>query len=295
MTDKYVLSHNTKQNPSEGDGNNAKCFSENSRVTKLGGLAFLFGGKGEGKMEKRQTKNLVLAMIAVFMATALFWPGMTPAGNNQSPKEILNSMTIMLDEIYGIVLDTNNKVWEIGVNAPQKTGQDSCWDSSPLGNPINCEGTGQDGELQRGVAWPDPRFTDNGDGTATDNLTGLIWLKNGTCFPEGGPAGATTWQSALDACNNLQNLECRLSDGSSSGDWRLPNVRELHSLIDFGNYHPALPTGHPFTVADTYYWTSTTVADSPSRAFRVSLDAGNVGEGTKLSPDGLVLPVRGGN
>ena len=41
---------------------------------------------------------------------------------------------------------------------------------------------GDDGALQKGVAWPNPRFTDNGNGTVTDNLTGLIWLKNANCF-----------------------------------------------------------------------------------------------------------------
>jgi hypothetical protein len=61
-----------------------------------------------------------------------------------------------------------------------KTGQTTCWDEH--GEPINCEGTGQDGELQKGVPWPDPRFTDNADGTVTDNLTGLIWLRNADCF-----------------------------------------------------------------------------------------------------------------
>ena len=35
---------------------------------------------------------------------------------------------------------------------------------------------------KKGVAWPNPRFTDNGNGTVTDNLTGLIWLKNANCF-----------------------------------------------------------------------------------------------------------------
>jgi len=42
--------------------------------------------------------------------------------------------------------------------------------------------TGDDGDLEKGVAWPDPRFMDNGNGTVTDNLTGLIWLKNANCF-----------------------------------------------------------------------------------------------------------------
>ena len=41
---------------------------------------------------------------------------------------------------------------------------------------------GDDGDLQKGVMWPVPRFTDNGSGTVTDNLTGLIWLKDANCF-----------------------------------------------------------------------------------------------------------------
>ena len=53
-----------------------------------------------------------------------------------------------------------------------KTGQTQCR-GLQLGNLIDCAGTGQDGEYQAGVS-VDPRFTDNGDGTVTDNLTGLI-------------------------------------------------------------------------------------------------------------------------
>jgi hypothetical protein len=56
----------------------------------------------------------------------------------------------------------------------EDTGQTTCWDIN--GNPISFSGTGMDGEIRAGVAWPTPRFTDNGDGTATDNLTGLTWL-----------------------------------------------------------------------------------------------------------------------
>ncbi|NIO68243.1 MAG: DUF1566 domain-containing protein, partial [Anaerolineae bacterium] len=55
--------------------------------------------------------------------------------------------------------------------------------------------------------------------------------------------------------------ECGLGDGSSEGDWRLPNVRELQSLIDYGRQTPALPSGHPFTgVQSSLYWSSTTHA-----------------------------------
>ena len=61
------------------------------------------------------------------------------------------------------------------IQLPQ-TGQTKCYDTN--GNQIPCAGTGQDGEIQAGVAWPNPRFTDNGNGTVTDNLTGLMWTKD---------------------------------------------------------------------------------------------------------------------
>ena len=132
---------------------------------------------------------------------------------------------------------------------------------------------GDDGDLQKGVAWPNPRFTDNGDGTVKDNLTGLIWLKNANCD------GTKTWADALPYCNNLANGTCGLTDGSVAGDWRLPNVKELQSLIHYGVYDPALPNtagtgqwseGDPFTnVQSDYYWSSNTYAGITSSAWRM--------------------------
>jgi hypothetical protein len=106
--------------------------------------------------------------------------------------------------------------------------------------------TGDDGDLERGVAWPDPRFTDQGDGTVTDNLTGLMWMKNANLA-----GGTKTWQGALDYVKTL----------STGGhfDWRLPNRKELFSLIDRSRYDTALPVDHPFqNVQSDYYWSSTT-------------------------------------
>ena len=107
-----------------------------------------------------------------------------------------------------------------------------------------------------GVPWPDPRFTDNGNGTVTDNLTGLIWLKDAKCFQGQG------WCDALIASNNLAHGQCGLSDGSSPGDWRLPNISELLSLINYGavalyTCQDRLPKGHPFGDHYNAYWTST--------------------------------------
>src|SRR3989338_8403686 len=123
--------------------------------------------------------------------------------------------------------------------------------------------TGDDGYLERGVAWPSPRFTDNGNGTVTDNLTGLMWSKNANL-----PNGYMTWQNAL-------NYIASLNSGSGLADyhdWRLPNKKELQSLIDYSNHEPALPTGNPFTnVQSDYYWSSSTYADSTYYAWFVDM------------------------
>ena len=55
---------------------------------------------------------------------------------------------------------------------PLKTGQTQCWDTTD--SYIACAGTGQDGELQKGLA---RAYIDNGDGTITDTQTGLMWEK----------------------------------------------------------------------------------------------------------------------
>jgi hypothetical protein len=148
---------------------------------------------------------------------------------------------------------------------------------------------GDDGGLQKGVQWPDPRFADNGDGTVTDHLTGLIWLKNADCF------GDLNWNDALEASNNLADGDCGLSDGSVPGDWRLPNVRELHSLYDFGTYGQWQPPG-PFTgVQKGKYWSSTAHPEVGLHwawyvsFFQEIMDVGTNDQGES------VWPVRGDN
>lgn len=61
------------------------------------------------------------------------------------------------------------------------------------------------------------------------------------------------WQIALDAANTLMDGACGLSDGSVAGDWRLPNMNELKSLVDYMNVGPALTPGHPFVDVNTLY------------------------------------------
>lgn len=157
--------------------------------------------------------------------------------------------------------------------------------------------TGDDGDLEKGVAWPNPRFTDNGDGTVTDNLTGLIWLKIANCF------GTRTWDQALSDCNGLNSGECGLMDGSSAGHWRLPHLFELESLRDMKYQGPCISDttgteqwseGDPFNnVQNNYYWSSTTAVHSSAAAWQVHYyDGIEVVHLTKGEPF-YVWPVRG--
>jgi hypothetical protein len=169
---------------------------------------------------------------------------------------------------------------------------------------------GDDGDLQMGVSWPNPRFTDNGDGTVTDNLTGLIWLQDANCFE-----GELRWTDALvrsnalfDGCTTCGGSEgdCGLSDGSVAGDWRLPNRFELESLLDLAFRQPALSNaagtaqwveGDAFSGVQSaeslFYWSSTTVARITDAAWDMNVGDGFVGNAYKTN-ESLVWPVRGG-
>jgi len=122
---------------------------------------------------------------------------------------------------------------------------------------------GDDAALHAGIAWPATRWVDHHDGSVTDTLTGLTWLKDAGCLA---PAA---WAPALAAVNHLAAGACGLSDGSTAGQWRLPNQWELESVVDESAAAPALGAGHPFVnVSATAYWTSTSYyggqAGSPS-------------------------------
>ncbi|MBF0627839.1 MAG: DUF1566 domain-containing protein [Magnetococcales bacterium] len=152
--------------------------------------------------------------------------------------------------------------------------------------------SGDDGRLQKGVAWPSPRFIDNGDGTVKDNLTGLVWMKNANCW------GSQMWTNALTKVDGL-NAQTESCSGYVTGthtDWRLPNSMELRSLIDYGRYNPALPAGHPFSGVQSsdYYWSSTTQAGSTDLAWVVHLTNGTLSEYVKYVYPSYVWPVRCG-
>jgi hypothetical protein len=150
---------------------------------------------------------------------------------------------------------------------------------------------GDDGELQMGAEWATPRFfLHNNNAAVTDMSTSLIWLR-GAGTPTVGECtgGYMNWQEALDyvACLNANSyLGC--------SDWRLPNRKELYSLIDHSKYNPALPSNTPFgDVQLSKYWTSTTYAFDTSRAWMVNIQYGDMSPWDKTA-NAYVWPVRGG-
>ena len=161
---------------------------------------------------------------------------------------------------------------------------------------VQLPGTGQtssyesndDGALQKGVAWPSPRFTDNSNGTVIDNLTGLIWLKNANCI-------GVSWTAALKDVGSIANGQCGLTDGSTSGQWRVPNVRELESLVNAAQSNIAawLNSQGFSSVQSGHYWTATTYAPSTDDAWYVNLSDGHTYWGKK-AVSYYVWPVRSG-
>jgi hypothetical protein len=122
------------------------------------------------------------------------------------------------------------------------------------------------------------RFVDVGDGTVTDTQSGLTWTKDANCFDK------TTWRESFTACENLASGQCGLNDGSTTGDWRMPNKRELESLVDRSRRFPSLPEGHPLmNIESTYYWTSTDCAWDDRYVWTVHMGLGGGINGKKTN------------
>lgn len=183
----------------------------------------------------------------------------------QITQDDLNVTNALLDETLDALEREQNRY-----RVPQ-TGQTACWDalSEDPDDPhftIPCAGTGQDADSDAGLAPPLDRFVENGDGTISDKFTGLVWLAETDC------ANTFSWKDALTLANNLTGTSglapCGLLDGSNAGDWRLPNVNELLSRVDYDS------AGY----SGDWFWSATTWAlpssDDPSAVIRPCFSRG---------------------
>jgi len=143
----------------------------------------------------------------------------------------------------------------------------------PSGNPRNA---------------PDSRYVVDASGTVRDSQTGLIWKQctegqtGSTCS---GSGISMTWQNALNTANS--------SAFASFSDWRLPSVKELQSLVEYGCSSPSINlTIFPNTQSD-FYWSSTSSAGGASTAWIISSGEGGFSNSNKTITYRVRL-VRGG-
>jgi hypothetical protein len=151
------------------------------------------------------------------------------------------------------------------------------------------------------------RYVDCRNGTVTDTVTGLIWLKDANCFP--GPGGSgLRYAAANQAAAGLADGQCGLTDGSSSGDWRLPTKAEWEATIASAagpcSGSPPTLTNDPgtgclivgpssFAGVQFFYWSSSVVDGGGTDAWFVHLVDGRLDAAGKLT-DLLVWAVRSG-
>ena len=171
------------------------------------------------------------------------------------------------------------------------TGQTTCHNVE--GVTIDCAGTGHDGEVRAGVA---RSFTDNGDGTITDDATGLTWEKLSNDDSIHDVDAVYTWDNAF--ASKVATLNS--TNFAGHNDWRLPNRFELESLVNAGTAHPATyaafntdcaPGCTVFDCSCTapdFYWSATSSSAYPQNAWYVLFNGGYVAEYYK----GNVLRVR---
>jgi hypothetical protein len=142
------------------------------------------------------------------------------------------------------------------------TGQTKCYNNT-VEIPCPAQGQpfyGQDAQYHG----PAPSYTDNGNGTVTDNNTGLVWMKHTADTNNDGSIDSgdeLPWQDAVDYCNAL-----------GSG-WRLPERIELRSIVDYGRHYLAI--NPVFQCESSSYWSATTYANYTYNAWYIYFDFGD--------------------
>lgn len=121
-----------------------------------------------------------------------------------------------------------------------------------------------------GVQWgSSDDFNDNGDGTITDNDTGLMWQKDRA-------PGSYNWEQALSYCEDLEL--------AAYNDWRLPTAKELQSIVDYSAAYPAVDDTYFPETGSSIYWVSTSSADSPFSVWYISFADGTIAGIGKMNP-----------
>jgi hypothetical protein len=105
-----------------------------------------------------------------------------------------------------------------------------------------------------------------------DNITGLMWVTNSNDAGIGGPY---TWDSALTACEGLTY--------ATYTDWRLSNIKELQSIVDYSRQSPAINTLYFINTQPNDYWSSTTFMPVTANAWSVVFSHGGMNASSKTN------------
>lgn len=240
-------------------------YSWSSAVTYCSNL--VIGGYSDWRLPTR-SEMLSLMNYSLLSEDQWMWTS-TPDAQNSS-----NAWAVNLDlDVESTSKTTGNDVFAVRDDTMQNM-------NSLTTAELACEVTGSSGN---GVIWPSVRFVNNSsDDTFTDLLTGLMWYNNAVSI------GQKSWQNALDEV-------AQLNSSSSHNDWRLPNIRELESLLDISRpTSPCFPSGYSFVnIASAGYWTSTYLASlsTPTSAWYINFSDGSI-QAEAMSNLHYVWPVR---
>jgi len=192
------------------------------------------------------------------------------------------------------------------------TGQTEAYPADLAGDDAGPVAVPDDGQLRTGAPL---RYRDNGDGTISDLTTGLMWEKKCAGCEELHDVGSTFAWSGNGENETIWDWLVRLNAEGEHGfaghsDWRIPNITELISILDYGAADPAVsddfngesceddcpdPTKAGCSCTDSEeYWTSTTFADFPAHAYAVYFGVGLVNDRVKTNTL-RVRAVRGGH
>ena len=155
------------------------------------------------------------------------------------------------------------------------TGQTNCYDTGgAIGCPVTGDPMAQDGTYLPGLVQSTYTiYNPVGISSVTaDNITGLMWITNPRT--DAAMGGLFNWLAAIAAC------EAKNYAGYT--DWRVPNVRELMSIVDYGKDTGATINAAAFPGArNNTYWSSTTYVQNATLAWRVTFNDGGVNVGLK--------------